>query len=67
MKLAEIWIIVIFVSELSAWLVLGLSNVDVKTEGGKVIVTFTFIPVALMWVKQKNVNVPMFNMWIITV
>ena len=67
MKLAEIWIIVIFVSELSAWLVLGLSNVDVKTEGAKVIVTFTFIPVALMWVKQKNVNVPMFNMWIITV
>ena len=67
MKLAEIWIIVIFVNELSAWLVLGLSNVDVKTEGAKVIVTFAFIPVALMWVKQKNVNVPMFNMWIITV
>ena len=63
MKLAEI----IFLSELSAWLVLGLSKIDVKSEGAEMIVTFAFIPIALMWVKEKNVNVPMFNMRIIAV
>ena len=46
---------------------LGLSNIDVKSEGAKVIGRFAFIQIALMWVKEKNVNVPMFNMWIIIV
>ena len=38
-----------------------------KSEGAEMIVTFAFIPIALMWVKEKNVNVPMFNMRIIAV
>ena len=66
-EISRIWIIIIFVSELSAWLVLGLSNIVVKSEGAKAIGRFAFIQIALMWVKEKNVNVPMFNMWIIIV
>ena len=46
---------------------LGLSNIDVKSEGAEAIASFAFIQIALIWVKEKNVNVPMFNMWIIIV
>ena len=43
-----------------------LNNRDVKSEGAEAIARFAFIQITLMWVKEKNVNVPMFNMWIIT-
>ena len=66
-KVSRIRIIVIFVSKLTAWLVLGLSNIDVKSEGAEAIASFVFIQIALIWMKEKNVNVPMFNMWIIIV
>ena len=38
-----------------------------KSEGAEAIASFAFIQIALIWVKEKNVNVPMFNMWIIIV
>ena len=44
----------------------GLNNRDVKKEGAEATGRFVFTQIALMWVKDKNVNVPMFNMWIIT-
>ena len=45
----------------------GLNNRDVKSEEAEAIARFALTQIALMWVKEKNVNVPMFNMWIITV
>ena len=53
-EVSRIWIIVIFVSEFSAWLVLGLSNIDVKSEGAEAIAKFAFIQIALMWMKEKK-------------
>ena len=61
-EVSKIWIIVIFVSELSACLVLGLSNIDVKSEGAEAIARFAFIQIDLVWVKERNVNIPLFNM-----
>ena len=52
-EVSRIWIIVIFVSEVSAWLVLGLSNIDEKSEGAEAIARFAFIQIVLMWVKEK--------------
>ena len=52
-EVSRIWIIVIFVSELSAWLVLGLSNIDEKSEGAEAIARFACIQIVLMWVKEK--------------
>ena len=52
-EVSRIWITVILVSELSAWLVLGLSNIDEKSEGAEALARFAFIQIVLMWVKEK--------------
>ena len=39
------------------WLVLGLSNIDMKSERTETIARFAFIQIILIWVKEKNVNV----------
>ena len=52
-EIRMIWIIVIFVGELSAWLLLGLSNIHVKSEGAEATARFAFIQIAMMWVKEK--------------
>ena len=52
-EVSRIWTIVIFVSELSAWLMLGLSNIDEKSERAEAIARFVCIQIVLMWVKEK--------------
>ena len=52
-EIRRIWIIVIFVGELSAWLLLGLNNIHVKSEGAEATARFVFIQIAMMWVKEK--------------
>ena len=42
-----------------------MSNIDGKSEGAEAIARFVFIQISFMWVKEKIVNVPIFNMWII--
>ena len=38
-----------------------------KSEGAEAIARFVFIQTTLMWVGGKNVDVSIFNVWIITV
>ena len=33
-----------------------------KSEGAEAIARFAFIQIDLVWVKERNVNIPMFNM-----
>ena len=52
-EVSRIWIIVIFVVQLNAWLLLGLSEIHVKSEGAEAIARFAFIQIAMMQVKEK--------------
>ena len=50
---SRIWIIVVFVGQLNARLLLGLSEIHVKSEGAETIARFAFIQIAMMQVKEK--------------
>ena len=48
-EVSKIWIIVVYLNEFSAWLVLG-----VKSWGAEAIAKFVFMQIFLTWMKRKK-------------